>query len=495
MPPRTCRTPVIRTPPSDAVSASVFDPLILGSVSLKVLAAAQQTPERIAALQSQRLAELLRAVGPRSAFYTRVLDGRDPASVLLHELPVVTKGEMMARFDEWVTDRRLTLPQLREFTADRRRIGEPYLDRYLVWESSGSTGEPGIFVQDAQSLAIYDALEAMRRSAPRPWQRLLDPLCITERIAFVGATTGHFASEVSAQRLRRLNRWLANSMRSFSILQPTAELVAQLNRFKPTIVVGYPTAAAMLAEEYQRGALLARPREVWTGGETLTPSAREFVSRTFGCAVTNSYGASEFLPIGWECGHGRMHANTDWVLLEPVDSTGRPTPAGRMSHTTLITHLGNTVQPIIRYDVGDQLRVHAHRCPCGSPFPVIEVQGRRDDPLRMRAMDGRLVTLLPLALSTMLEDEAHVFDFQIEQLDEQTLLLRLSGSGAAATAEFERCRDQLQSFACRHGLVPIEVISQPGEAPVQGRSGKVQRIIAAPRHVHHDRADEFSAAH
>jgi phenylacetate-coenzyme A ligase PaaK-like adenylate-forming protein len=429
-----------------AVPASVFDPLLLGSVSLKVLVAGQQTPPRIAALQSQRLAELLRAVGRRSAFYAEVLQGRDPAHVPLQELPVVTKREMMLRFDEWVTDPRLALPQLRAFIADRRRIGEPYLDRYLVWESSGSTGEPGIFIQDAQTLAIYDALESLRRSVPRPWQRLLDPLCITERIAFVGATTGHFASEVSAQRVRRLNRWLANSMRSFSILQPTAELVAELNRFNPTIIVGYPTAAAMLAEEHQRGTLVVYPREVWTGGETLTPSVREFISRTFRCTVTNSYGSSEFLPIGWECSHGRMHANTDWVLLEPVDNSGCPVPPGQLSHSTLITHLGNTVQPIIRYDIGDQLRVHAERCPCGSPFPVIEIQGRRDDPLRMRAVDGQLVTLLPLALSTVLEEEARVFDFQIEQVDDRTLALRLCASGGAATAEFGRCRDQLQAY-------------------------------------------------
>ena len=183
------------------VPASVFDPLLLGSVSLRVLAASRQSPERIAALQSLRLAELLRAVGRRSAFYARVLDGRDPATVPLQELPVVTKCELMSRFDEWVIDPRLKLDRLREFTSDHRRIGEPYLGSYLVWESSGSTGEPGIFVQDARSLAIYDALEALRRSTPRPLQRLMDPLCIAERIAFVGAT-GHFASEVSAQRLR-----------------------------------------------------------------------------------------------------------------------------------------------------------------------------------------------------------------------------------------------------------------------------------------------------
>src|SRR5438270_6135393 len=420
----TCRSS--RTPEA-VMSQSVFDPLLFGSASIKVLAAAQQTPAGLAALQRRRLGELLQSVAQRSAFYRRALRSRTPADVALHELPVVTKAEMMGRFDEWVTDPQLTLDGLRAFTADRRRIGEAYLDRYLIWESSGTSGEPAVFVQDAQTLAIYDALEALRRPVPRPWQRLVDPLCMTERIACVVATTGHFASEVSAQRLRRLNRWLANSMRSFSILAPTRDLVAELNRFDPTIVVTYPTAAALLADERARGTLRARPREVWTGGETLSPAMRRHIATTFGCSVSNSYGASEFLPIGWECAHGSLHVNADWVLLEPVDAQHRPVPPGELSHTVLITHLGNEVQPIIRYDLGDRIRVQAAPCRCGSAFPAIEVFGRHDDPLQLLGLDGRLVTVLPLAVTTLLEDDAHVFDFQLQQRDASTLVLALAG--------------------------------------------------------------------
>jgi phenylacetate-CoA ligase len=50
-------------------------------------------------------------------------------------------------------------------------------------------------------MAVYDALDAQRRSAPRPMQRWLDPMMLAERIAFVGATSGHFASYVTMQRL------------------------------------------------------------------------------------------------------------------------------------------------------------------------------------------------------------------------------------------------------------------------------------------------------
>jgi hypothetical protein len=50
---------------------------------------------------------------------------------------------------------------------------------------------------------VYDALEALRRPVLRPFRSFFDPLGIGERIAFVGATGGHFASTVSVERLRR----------------------------------------------------------------------------------------------------------------------------------------------------------------------------------------------------------------------------------------------------------------------------------------------------
>jgi phenylacetate-CoA ligase len=70
-------------------------------------------------------------------------------------------------------------------------------------------------------MAVYDALQAWRRPSPRPLSRWLDPWYLGERIAFVGATGGHFASTVSSQRLRRLNPALAASLHEVSFLQST----------------------------------------------------------------------------------------------------------------------------------------------------------------------------------------------------------------------------------------------------------------------------------
>lgn len=479
----------------------LFEPLRSAGAALDVLAGGSLSLQQLQALQDKRLAQLLEVAVENSPLYRERLMGlkglkvtswqkgqkglKGPRSGLycLQDIPRICRSELMARFDDWVCDPLIKLHDLQTFTADPARIAAPYLGRYLVWESSGSSHQPGIFVQDQASLAVYDALEALRMNPPDPVRRWLDPWWMTERIAFVGATTGHFASVVSMLRLRQNHPFMQQGLRCFSILQPIGDLVEALNVFRPTIIASYPTVAALLADAAASGQLVISPREVWTGGETLSPAVRKRVAQLLGCRVRNSYGASEFLAMGWECGLGHMHLNSDWVILEPVDSMGKATPPGQLSATTLLTNLANRVQPIIRYDLGDRIRVSTQNCGCGSALPVIEVLGRQDDPLVMAGREGGSVTLLPLALATVLEEEAGVFDFQLRQRDQHTLVLRLGSRGVEATHALSRCRDALARFARSQALAPIQLVPELGQAVPRGRSGKAQRIVACASHA------------
>ena len=457
---------------------TIFDAVRFSAVSMDVLACGRATAQALVARQQSRLRHLLVAAMRDSRFYRDHLHGMQPGNTPLARLPSVSRHDLMDRFDDWVTDPQLTLRELRAFSADPERIGEPYLGEYLVWESSGTSHEPGIFVQNAQTMAVYDALETLRRSNPRPLQRWLDPLALAERIAFVGATSGHFASFVSVQRLRELHPWLAPSLRSFSLLQSTRSLVDELNAFAPTVIATYPTAAALLADAAACGALHFAPKEVWTGGETLSASVRRRLELSLGCAVRNSYGASEFMSIAWECDQHRLHVNADWVILEPVDEQGQPMPFEEFSCTTLLTNLANLVQPLIRYDLGDRVKLHREACACGCTLPVIEVEGRQDDALVMAGRDGQPVTLLPLALTTVLEDQAGVFDFHVRQRDDRTLVLRLPMQGSDGAVAVARCRAVLKKFALEQELKPIHVLGELGQAVPRGRSGKAKRIVA-----------------
>jgi phenylacetate-coenzyme A ligase PaaK-like adenylate-forming protein len=457
---------------------TVLDSVRLAQVAASVVALNQGSTAALQRVQEQRLQVLLASARTGSRLYRERLKGLPDDERALTQLAPVERGELMQRFDHWVCDPALDLAALQAFTADPGRIGEPFLGRYLVWESSGTSGSPGIFVQDAAAMAVYDALETFRRRPETGWRRLMDPMGLTERLAFVGATSGHFASQVTIDRLARLQPWRASSIRSFSILQPMDRLVEALNTFAPTIIASYPTAALVLAEQAQRGALQIPLREVWTGGETLGKGARQRIEQAFGAELRNSYGASEFLAMGWECGHGRLHLNTDWLLLEPVDEQGRAVPPGHVSHSVLLTNLANHVQPLIRYALGDRVSVCADPCDCGCPLPTIEVVGRHDDILRLRARKGPLVALLPLALSTVLEEDAGVFDFQIVQRDDHTLVVRLPSQGSEGRATLARCRSALQGFARQQGAAPLTVVGELGQAVPRGRSGKACRVQA-----------------
>lgn len=467
------RTPLESTP----TGGPPFDPWQATWIASDIAAASLATPAALALRQGQRLVRLLAAAARGSAFYRALLKRHDPTRVALQDLPVTHRAELMQHFDAWVTDPALRLDALRRFTADPQLIGTPYLGRYIVWESSGSGGEPGTFVQDLASMAVHDALEALRRPVIRPWQHLWDPWLLGERIAFVGATGGHFASTVSIERLRRLNPLLAARLHGVSFLQPTADLVAQLHALAPTIVATYPSAALLLAEERSAGRLAIAPREVWTGGEMLSGAMRRSVGAAFGCPVVDNYGASEFLSIASECALGHLHLNSDWVILEPVDERGRAVPCGEAPATTLLTNLANHVQPLIRYDLGDRVTVHAERCACGSRLPVIDVVGRCDDALRL----GRQRALmLPLALTTVLEEDAGLFDFQLVQTGPNELVLRCRPQGAEARAALARGRTALAEFLAHHGIPGVTIKCHAGEPARPNASGKIQRVVASP---------------
>ena len=227
--------------------------------------------------QAERLDTLLREVSRRSAWWRERLAPaqQQGGGFALERVPISRKRTLMAHFGDWVTDPQLDLAALRRFARGPGERGDAFEGRFVVWESSGSSGEPALFVQDAAALAVFDAVEAARGPASLPEGGL--GMDASLRLAFVGATDGPFASIVSLQRLRRLNPWMAQHAQPFSFLQPVRVLVAQLQDWRPQVLSTYPSLAWLLAQEQRAGRLKLELEAVWTGGESLTPAVREVV--------------------------------------------------------------------------------------------------------------------------------------------------------------------------------------------------------------------------
>ncbi len=449
-----------------------------GVIALDVAAASYAGRAGVLARQRRRLAALLVHATEHSALVRERLGRRDPTTTPLTDIAPVSKAELMHRFAHWVCDPRLELKALREFAADPALIGQACPGGHLLWTSSGSSGEPALFVQDAEALAVYDALEALRRPRLRPFSGWMG-----ERVAFVGATTGHFASTVSLERLRRLVPGAASLLRGFSFLQPTPQLLRELEAFAPSVLATYPTVALLLAEELRAGRTKLQLAEVWTGGETLTHGMRAAIEQAFGCRVGNSYGASEFLALASECRLGVLHLNADWAILEAVDEHYAPVPDGQAGHTCLLTNLANRLQPLIRYDLGDRIILHAEPCACGSPLPALDVEGRCDELLVLRDGRGASQRLAPLALTTVIEDDAGVFAFQLEQSHANALFLRIAEGGASGQRALAKAQQALRRYLAQQGLANVRLEGASGMPPERASSGKQCRVLGPSRAV------------
>ena len=453
-------------PPPEAVDAA-FEPWAVGAVLADLLWTRALGPAAIEASCRHRLARHIAHARDQSPFY-RAHYRHAPPGAKLRDLPPVTKAALMEAFDDWSTDRAITWRAVERFMRSRSHIGQRFLDRYLVWTSSGTTGTPGVFLQDTAALTIYDALVTVQLAgALAQWSAAVRG----GRAALVTADSDHFAAITAWRRQARCRPWL--DMRSFAVTLPLPKLVAALTRYDPAFVASYPTVLALLAEAQQRGELHLQLAGLWSGGEALSPSNRALIEAAFGCPVHDEYGASECLSIGYACPRGAIHVNADYVILEPVDRDYAPTPPGELSHTVLLTNLANAVQPIVRYDLGDRVRVHVEPCPCGNPLPAIDLEGRDDDVLALRALDGSIVKLPPLAISTVVEDGAHVHRFQIVQDAPDALALRLArGDRRHGRAAMRALREYLEA----HGLEDVAVRLDDAE-PRTTRDGKIRQVL------------------
>jgi phenylacetate-coenzyme A ligase PaaK-like adenylate-forming protein len=394
----------------------------------------------------------------------------------VRDLPPVTKAELMAHFDEWVTDPEVTRVELDQFLADQALVGELYLGRYSVSMTSGTTAEPAIFLHDGDARKIYEAVRLVRGILT--WVSR-DSLQLLRRKggreAFIVAMGGHFATFSMAERRRKR---YPGRVGVFSVLAPTPQLVEELNQFQPAVVATYPSVLELLSYEQMAGELSIDPVLIASGAETLTAATRQRVTEAFNCPVRDAYGTSECPNIAFDCTHGRMHVNTDWVILEPVDRHYNPVPPGEASDTVLVTNLANRVQPIIRYDQGDSVTVSPDPCPCGNPLPAVKVEGRRAELLTFPSENGEAVRLLPVILDVPVTLTQGVRRYQIVHAAPTTLRIRLEFEPDAVVERvWEEVARRLGDSLADHGLSFLEI--QKAQEPPQRDpvSGKYLQVV------------------
>ncbi len=406
--------------------------------------------------QLTQLRALLAAL-PANSFYARklgdtgLLDGVAGLAEFRARCPFTTKAELVA-------DQSAHPPYGTNLTFP--------LERYTrCHQTSGSTGSPLRWLDTPASWTwMLDNWETVHRQAGTT---------AADRIFFAfsfGPFLGFWTAFESAQRLGCLV-FAGGGMTSVARLRAILDLRA-------TILCCTPTYAIHLAEVAAKEGVDLRQSQVKTlsvagepGGSI--PAVRARLQELWpGARVYDHHGMTEVGPVSYECPArpGVLHLIERSFIAEVVNpTTGQPVGPGERGEL-ILTNLGRTGSPLLRYRTGDLVQLGTRNsepgtcpCPCGSPDLALEggILGRVDDMVVVRG-----VNVYPSAIEEIIRRTGGVAEYQVRISQGQALTeLTVTVEPEPGTAEADLTERLARAFESSLALrVPV-VAAAPGTLP------------------------------
>ncbi len=299
--------------------------------------------EELQKLQISKCKEILVFAGNHSPYYQKLFkeidfDPNDFSSLEdLKKIPTITKKELIQDNEEIHTIKNYSFSKL------------------FFCETSGTSGEVLKFYRDE----YWDS--ANRASVMRGYSWFGVNLWDKN-----GYFWGYNIDEKSRTKTSILD-FIQNRFRLFSYNKDgIKEFIKKLN--KATYLHGYSSMIYEVAKIINKEKIDTSKinlKLIKGTSEKIYDSYHPEVIKAFGSKIVSEYGAAESGIIAFECPEGHMHIFMENVIVEVEEGE------------IIITNLNAKSFPIIRYKLGDFVKLSDEKCDCGLQHPIIEeVMGR-----------------------------------------------------------------------------------------------------------------------
>ncbi len=359
------------------------------------------SPERLAALQLERLRSLLAQAQKHVPYY------RDQFASLDFDASAITSLDDLQRLPF------LTKSLIRQ-NQEQFKAGNA--ERLARFNTGGSSGEPLIFFIGNERVS-HDVAAKWR--ATRWWNvDIGDP-----EIVVWGSPI-----ELSSQdRVRQMRDRLLRTrlLPAFEMNEANLDgFVDTIRATRPAMLFGYPSSLSLIARHAEKRGMTMNDlgiKVAFVTSERLYDHQRDDITRVFGCPVANGYGGRDAGFIAHQCPQGGMHLTAEDIIVEIVDKDGQPVPKGQAGEV-VVTHLATGEYPFIRYRTGDVAVLSTRSCPCGRGLPMLEeIQGRTTD--FVVAADGTIMH--GLAVVYPIRDIPGIAAFKVVQETLQRVVVQI----------------------------------------------------------------------
>jgi len=250
--------------------------------------------------------------------------------------------------------------------------------------------------------------------------------------------------------------------------ETAAQYVDALHRHRTRWLTGYAISYFLLAEEIlaQNLSVPKSLSALITTSEKLTPEMRSVMERAYGCPVFEEYSTVENCLFASECEAGSLHVSPDVSVVEILRPDGTPCDPEEPGEV-VTTCLMRSLQPLIRYRLGDLAAWSGEPCACGRGMPVLkEVVGRLEDVLV--GPDGRKM----VRFHGLFVEQPNVREGQIIQESLSGIRGKVVGTEAFSQTDAQDIERRVRQ---RLGEVNV-VIEQVAEIP-RSTAGKFKAVI------------------
>jgi phenylacetate-CoA ligase len=375
--------------------------------------------------------------------------------------------------DAGVDPRTMELDDIRRLPLlDRQVIARHGVDAFLSVPArglvnvftSGSTGTPGRFLRSKIEEADYSARwwRVYAAYGCSVWDAQVN-VAIVDKPDRPGAIT----------MLRRIG--VLPRVERVASDAPPDSVLERVRATHPPILTGYAGAIEALADHVlSTGAQIEPPRAVFCTAMEVTDRCLEVAEQAFRAPAVDVYVTNEFGVLAWSCPVRRdlLHINDDAFVAEILGPDGHPVPPGTLGEL-VITSLGLTSMPLIRYRMGDMAAGVRERCSCGRGLGLISrVHGRTAHAIRRSS--GALITT-PFVTSLFGRAHAHewVRGFQVREEPGRRLRFLLNILRSPSEDQRSALTLSVQSAVGEDFSFAFEVVDRIPPAP----SGKLQFVV------------------